>query len=207
MLEIGSGVSPLHRFHPNVITSDILDLNHLDHVFDCHEIADFDAIPDGSLDAITLTNVLHHLGSPVGFLRSAAVKLKPGRGQVIATEPFLSKLSTFIYRHIHHEPVELDIPEPVLSDIQGPLSSANSALPWLIFHGNRGWEASLQEVYNISPPAYFSSLSYMATGGISRRLPIPEFLYRPLFAADLAVSRLLPKLTASFFTIRMTRKG
>ena len=70
ILEVGSGTSPLKQFLPNVVTSDVLDLEYLDLVFDCHEIDRFDAIRDESLDVITLTNVLHHLKSPILFLNS-----------------------------------------------------------------------------------------------------------------------------------------
>ena len=34
----------------------------------------------------------------------------------------------------------------------------------------------------------------MATGGISRRLPVPRFLYRAFFPMDLALSRCFPRL-------------
>src|SRR5438128_11053298 len=74
ILEIGSGTSPLKQFLSNVVTSDVLDLNYLDLVFDCHEIDKLDAIKDNSLDVITLTNVLHHLKSLVAFLNRAAGK-------------------------------------------------------------------------------------------------------------------------------------
>ena len=87
ILEVGSGTSPLKQFLPNIITSDVLDLDYLDLVFDCHEIDKLDAIKDNSIDVITLTNVLHHLKSPIAFLNHAASKLKSG-GKVIATEPF-----------------------------------------------------------------------------------------------------------------------
>jgi|SRR4051794_23091598 hypothetical protein len=36
ILEIGSRVSPFQRFYPNVITRDVLDLDYLDYLFDCH---------------------------------------------------------------------------------------------------------------------------------------------------------------------------
>ncbi len=47
VLEVGSGTSPLKQFLPNVVTSDVLDLDYLDLVFDCHEIDKFDGIRDG----------------------------------------------------------------------------------------------------------------------------------------------------------------
>ena len=46
ILEVGSGTSPLKQFLSNVITSDVLDLDYLDLVFDCHEIDKLDAIKD-----------------------------------------------------------------------------------------------------------------------------------------------------------------
>lgn len=136
ILEIGSGASPLKQFHSNIVTSDILDLDYLDLVFDCHEIDKLEAIKNNSLDVITLTNVLHHLKSPIAVLNRAASKLKPG-GKVIATEPFFSALSTGIFKYLHHEPVDFRISEPELSKVEGPLESANIALPWLIFFRRR----------------------------------------------------------------------
>lgn len=207
ILEIGSGTSPLKQFHANIVTSDILRLDYLDLVFDCHEIDKLDAIKENSLDVITLTNVLHHLKSPIAFLNAAAGKLKPG-GKVIATEPFFSVLSTAIFRYLHHEPVNFGISEPELEQVQGPLASANIALPWLIFIRKREWLQRLSDNFDIVSPDIrpFTALSYMATGGISRRLPVPRFLYRALFPIDLALSRHFPRLFASFFTITLTRR-
>src|SRR6516165_4245339 len=138
ILEIGSGTSPLKQFLSNVVTSDVLDLDYLDLVFDCHEIETLEAIKDNSLDVITLTNVLHHLKSPIGFLNCAASKLRHG-GKVVATEPFFSVLSTPIFKYLHPGAVDLRITEPELGEVQGPLASANIALPWLIFFRHREW--------------------------------------------------------------------
>src|SRR5436309_12182123 len=207
ILEIGSGTSPLKQFLPNVITSDVLDLDYLDLVFDCHQIDKLDAIEDDSLDVITLTNVLHHLKSPIAFLNRAASKLKSG-GKVIATEPFFSVLSTPIFKYLHHEPVDFRISEPELEKVQGPLASANIALPWLIFFRRHEWLQRLNENFDVATLSArpFSALSYMATGGMSRRLPILHFVYRWLFLMDLAISRYFPHTCASFFTVTLTRR-
>jgi SAM-dependent methyltransferase len=207
ILEIGSGTSPLKRFLPNVITSDVLDLDYLELVFDCHEIDRLDAVEDNSLDVITLTNVLHHLKSPILFLNRAAAKLKAG-GRVIATEPFFSVLSTPIFKYLHHEAIDFRIAEPELDQVQGPLASANIALPWLIFFRNREWLRRLNDNFDLTSFSArpFSALSYMATGGISHRLPIPRFLYHTLFPIDLAFSRRFPSFCASFFTVTLMRR-
>ena len=207
ILEIGSGTSPLKQFLSNVVTSDVLDLDYLDLVFDCHEIDRLEAIKDNSLDVITLTNVLHHLKSPTGFLNRAAGKLKPG-GKVIATEPFFSLISTLIFKYLHHEAVDVQISEPELRDVKGPLASANIALPWLMFFQNREWLQRLNDNFDIDGLVVrpFSGFSYMATGGIGRRLPVPHLLYRRLFAVDLALSRRFPNFCAAFFTLMLTRR-
>ena len=207
ILEIGSGVSPLKRFHENVLTSDVMDLAYLDYVFDCHAIDRLDSIGDESLDVITLTNVLHHLKDPIEFLNKAARKLKRD-GKIIATEPYLSTLSTLIFKYLHHEPVDFDIAEPVLLEVQGPVASANIALPWLIFIRDSRWSDRLRAKFDFDETSFqpFSSISYMATGGISHRLPIPRSIYRALFGLDMILSRAFPKLLASFFTVTLTRK-
>jgi SAM-dependent methyltransferase len=207
ILEIGSGTSPLKQFYPNVVTSDLLDLDYLDLVFDCHDIDKLDAIKDKSLDVITLTNVLHHLKRPIVFLNRAATKLKPG-GKVIATEPFFSVISTLIYKYLHYEPVVFGIVEPELTKVHGPLASANQALGWLIFFRRREWLQRLNGNFDVASLSVrpFSALSYMATGGISRRLPVPHLLYRTLFPIDLALSRRFPRFWAAFFTVTLTRR-
>ncbi|HJW37468.1 MAG TPA: methyltransferase domain-containing protein [Candidatus Udaeobacter sp.] len=207
ILEIGSGTSPLKQFLSNVITSDVLDLDYLDLVFDCHEIDKLDAIKDNSLDVISLTNVLHHLKSPIAFLNRAASKLKSG-GKVIATEPFFSVLSTVVFKYLHHEPVDFRISEPELRAVKGPLASANIALPWLIFFRKRDWLQRLTDNFDITSFSTrpFSAVSYMATGGISHRLPVPGFLYRLFFPADLFLSHRFSGLCAAFFTVTLTRR-
>jgi SAM-dependent methyltransferase len=206
VLEIGSGASSLTNFYPSVRTSDVLDLDYLDYVLDCHHLDEFEAIADHSLDVITLTNVLHHLKSPIEFLTKAEKKLKPA-GLVIATEPYFSTLSTLIYKHLHHEPVDFSIEKPELVEVRGPLSSANEALPWLIFT-RPGWRHQIERHYYVEAPAFrpFTALSYFATGGISHRIPLPFWIYWAFFALDLGLSRLFPKAFAAFFTITLRHK-
>ncbi len=167
ILEIGSGTSPLKQFLSNVVTSDVLDLDYLDLVFDCHEIDKLDVIKDNSLDVITVTNVF-----------------------------------------LHHEPVDFRISDPELIEVQGPLVSANIALPWLIFFRNHEWLQRLSDKFDLAHFAArpFSALSYMITGGISHRLPVPCSLYRMLFPVDLVLSRCFPRFCAAFFTVTLTHR-
>jgi hypothetical protein len=151
--------------------------------------------------------VLHHLKNPIEFLNRAAAKLKSG-GKVIATEPFFSALSTVIYKYLHHEAVDLNADEPEQREVRGPLTSANQALPWLIFFRNPEWLQRLNDKFDLAhfSARPFSALSYMVTGGISHRLPVPPLLYRMLFPVDLALSRRFPRFCAAFFTVTLTRR-
>jgi len=207
ILEVGSGTSPLKLFYSNVITSDILELDYLDIVFDCHDIDKCGKIECESLDIIAVTNVLHHLKDPVSFLVKSSLVLKRG-GLVIITEPYFSVISKIIYEKVHHEFSSFDITEPRLGNIQGPLKSANLALPHLIFFGDRKWDDPIKELYqgSMSFVRHFSSLSYFLTGGISMKIPIPAPIYRCLFEIDWFVSQLLPKFFSSFFVMRLEKK-
>jgi SAM-dependent methyltransferase len=204
ILEIGSGASPLKAIIPNVITSDVLDLDYLDIVFDCHNIAELAQVQDKSLDIITLTNVLHHLRDPLLFLRGATRKLKEG-GRLYLTEPYFSSLSYPMYKFLHHEPVDFLIDRPVLTEIKGPLSTANQAMPHMIFFSRPDWLAELSDVYRLADTrvTFFTGLSYPLTGGISRTFPIPGWLYRSSFAIDKVLAGAFPKLFASFFVARL----
>lgn len=207
ILEIGSGTSPLKVFYPHVLTSDVMPLDYLDYVFDAHEIDTFDQIDDESLDVITLTNVLHHLRAPLVFLSNASKKLKIG-GQIIFAEPYFSVLSGFIYRHLHHEPSIFTITQPVLETVDGPLSSSNQALPFMIFFKRPEWRNTLKAwyTYAVRDVRYFSAISYMVTGGISKRFPVHRVFYKTLFKIDKKFSVLLPNLVASFFIARLVKK-
>jgi SAM-dependent methyltransferase len=208
ILEIGSGPSPLKLFYPNVLTSDIIDLDYLDYKFDCMEIDKFTPIEDESLDIITMTNVLHHLNCPVNFLENASTKLKQG-GKVILAEPYLSVFSTVFLKLLHHEPTDTKIDKPELDKSEGPLSSANLALPYLIFFSDRGWDSSLRLIYNydVSNCDFFSSTSYFITGGISHRVPVPNFLYRLYFFMDNIIQRNCPNILSVLSIIKLIKKG
>ena len=208
VLEIGSGTSPLKVFLPNLITSDILNLEYLDVVFDCHNIAELSEIPDHSIDVITLTNVLHHLRDPIYFLRSATRKLKKG-GEVLIVEPYFSVLSYLLFTVLHHEPVNFDISRPVLDTTDGPLSSSNQAMPHMIFFTRPNWLKELADYYDLDQTrfGFFTSLAYMVTGGISRIFPVPHCIYKPYLVLDRFLARSLPRLFASFFSVRLVTRS
>ncbi|MCD6533939.1 MAG: methyltransferase domain-containing protein [Deltaproteobacteria bacterium] len=207
ILEIGSGMSPLKHFYPSVFTSDIMSLEHVDYVFDAHDIGCAKMVENESLDLIILTNVLHHLWNPLGFLADAGSKLKIG-GRIIIVEPYFSTLSRSIYLHLHHEPADFSTVEPCLSEVKGPLSSANMAIPYMIFWEKQSWLKQVLKNYQIteSEKFYYSGISYMATGGISHNIMIPHWLYRQLWKLDSWLADSFSRQFAAFFCMTLTKK-
>lgn len=205
ILEVGSGTSPLKLYYPDVKTSDILPLPYLDYVMDCNQLNKFSGIPDNSIDVITLTNVLHHLIKPLDFLANSKNKLKKD-GLIIATEPYFSIFSYPIYKLLHHEPVDFSIDSPELQKVEGPLSSSNQALPHKIFFNRKDWRSTVEKDYVIDSIQYFTFISYMLTGGISRKFPVPVSIYKFLFLVDRYIANMLPQLFASFFIVTLRRK-
>ena len=149
----------------------------------------------------------HHLRDPISCLKKIAVKLKSG-GCVTVAEPYFSFLSRIIYKCFHHEPSEFNIAAPLLSEIKGPVSSANMAIPHMIFFSSKGWDKALSNIYDFSKEnaIYYSSLSYMATGGISRRFLVPGWLYKKAFILDCYLAKKFPKLFSAFFIIKLVKK-
>jgi hypothetical protein len=125
---------------------------------------------------------------------------------IMRTEKAKDRAATF--KFLHHEPVEFEISEPELKNVQGPLASANIALPWLIFFRRRDWADNLSENYDIANCSVwlFSAVPYMATGGVSRKLPVPGWLYRAFFPMNLFFSRRFLRLCASSFTVVLPRR-
>ena len=122
-----------------------------------------------------MTDVLHHLPQPRRFFAEASRCVGPG-GRVIMIEPWVTPWSRLVYSKLHHEPFQ---PEAVdwTFPRRGPLSGANSALPWIIFARDRArFEREFPEwhIYAIKP---FMPFRYLLSGGVSRRSFVPNWSF------------------------------
>lgn len=168
VLELGSGAGFLSDFIPGLITSEIFSCP------DVRVVLDGARLPfsDGVLRGIVMTDVLHHLPQPRRFFTEATRCVRPG-GVMVMIEPWVTSWSRLVYRHLHHEPFRPEAPywECPLS---GPLSGANSALPWMIFERDRDqFEREFPEwqLLSIKPGMPFR---YLISGGVSSRSLMPE---------------------------------
>jgi SAM-dependent methyltransferase len=198
ILELGSGGGFLKEILPEIITSDILNLPNVA----IHLDGRFLPFRDNSLAGIVMVDVFHHIPDVRMFLSEAARCLKPG-GQIVMNEPWYTKWSGIIYKHLHHEPFNKDSRVWKFPS-GGPLSNANSALPWIVFHRDR-------EIYERDFPKLrirkihlHTPFSYLLSGGLA----VDGFMPGRFFKLCRNIERLLCPLisyTAMFALIVLER--
>lgn len=198
VIELGSGAGYFERFVPEAVQTE---------VFWCRNaqlVADGQALPfaAGSLKAIAMTDVFHHIPNSETFLREAVRCLRPG-GQLLMVEPWVSSWSKLVYRRLHHEPF---LPEATEWEIpgRGPLSAANGALPWIVFVRDRQRllrqfpELQIEETLPMMP------FRYLVSGGVSMRTLMPEITYEIWRQIESVLSPWAAKL-GMFAFFRITR--
>jgi SAM-dependent methyltransferase len=197
-LELGSGGGFLKDVLPDVITSDVEAYPGVDRVV----WADHLPFSRGSLKAIFLLNVLHHLPQPELFFQEATRCLVPG-GRVVMIEPFNSVMGRFLYKHFHHEPFDDTVREWSVHG-QGRLTASNQALPWIIFTRDRKiFESRFPQlrIVQITPHTLFG---YVLSGGLSWKSLAPGIAYPLARSIDRLLSR-WPWLFPIFQTIILER--
>lgn len=172
VLEIGSGAGFFSQYVPNLITSDILDLPHIDHTFDACSTLPF---RDASLRGIAMVNTLHHLPNCRQFLKESTRCLKRG-GVITMIEPWVTSWSSFVYSRLHHEPFEPQAVEWTF-DSTGPLSGANVALPWIIFDRDLAKFSQQFPTLQITKIELLMPVKYILSGGVSMRSLTPAWTF------------------------------
>lgn len=171
ILELGSGAGFLKQVIPQAQTSEVFFCPGVDVVLDGCRLP----LRDGSLKALLMVDVFHHVPDAERMLAEAVRTLAPG-GCVAMLEPWVSAWSRLVYAHLHPEPFD---PENTNWRFvsSGPLSGANSALPWMVFHRDRERLAELFPELCVETirPGY--PLSYLASGGVSLRQFSPGWSY------------------------------
>jgi len=171
VVELGSGAGFLKDFLPDLITSDVFEGEDIDTVLDGAELP----FGDGALGAIVMIEVLHHLARPWDFFREASRCVRPG-GVVVMIEPWVTAWSSWVYRHLHHEPFDPEVSECGFVS-SGPLSGANSAMPWVLLDRDRAAFRQEFPEWRISEVKPMMPFRYMLSGGVSVRGSMPGWSY------------------------------
>ena len=93
----------------------------------------------GSVGALVMVDVLHHLPKPLEFLAEAGRVLSPG-GRLAMIEPWITVPSYLLYRYFHHEDCSLavDVRRP-FDELDKRAFDGNAAIPFkLLKHFKQG---------------------------------------------------------------------
>ncbi len=198
-IEIGSGPGFAHEFIPELELTDVVQAPWHTRRMSAEALP----LDDGSVGALVLFDVLHHVATPATFFAEAVRVLKPG-GRVLLCEPYISPVSGWVYRRFHEEPVDMSVDPLTASVGQGPTVrdpfTSNQAIPTLMFgrDGGRSFSRMFPSLLVVRVERT-AGLSYPASGGFSHASFLPMPLWRGLFALE----NMLPEFAFRGFGFRM----
>ncbi len=199
VLELGSGAGFMAQYVPGLIASEVFTCPDIQLVLDARGLP----FSSGSLKAIAMVDVLHHIPDNRAFLREAQRCLRSG-GTIAMVEPWVSTWSRPIYTRLHHEPFDPAATDWTFPD-SGPLSGANGALPWIIFQRDRKeLEAEFPEL-KIQVVRPFMPFRYLVSGGVSMRQLMPAATF-PLWRGVERVLGTWPQHWSMFAFVEITRR-
>jgi len=176
-VEVGAGPGFFKQFTPDIISTDLIWCPWLDAIADAQKLP----FRTASVANVFGLDMIHHLATPMTFLREVSRILKPG-GRLILVEPWITPFSYFIFRFLHQERCDLS-ETPWLAD--APLVTAekmafdgNQAIPYLLF-GSRHRASTLEALPGLKILALepFCLFAYLLCGGFKSMNLLPQFLY------------------------------
>ena len=197
VVELGSGGGFIKKVIPNAVTSDILDLPHVDMVFSALDIP----FEDKSVDAFVMINVLHHIADSSEFFTEALRCLRP-RGRIIMIEPANTPWARFVYKNFHHESFDTDGIWGL--ERKGPLSEGNGAIGWIIFQRDRAKFEREFPTFKIVEIVNHTPFRYLLSGGFT----LPQLLCGCCYPFVKAFERIISpanNLLGMFQTIKLQK--
>jgi SAM-dependent methyltransferase len=198
-VELGSGAGFVKEIIPEIVTSDTLPYEGVDRVIDATNMP----FASGSVRAICMTNVFHHIPDVEAFLGEARRCLIPG-GRVFIVDQHPGWISTPLFKNLHHEPFRMNAADWSFESI-GPLSGANGALAWIVFRRDRArFEKSFPEFELVRYQPH-TPLRYWLSGGLKPWTLLPGAAFGLASVVDRALLALAPE-TGSFVDIELVRR-
>lgn len=199
VLELGSGGGFAQEIIPGLVTSDVIPYSGVDRVIDGTRMP----FADGTLRAILMFNVFHHIPDVEAFLQEATRCLAPG-GRLLIVDQYPGWISHWILKYAHHEGYDPGARSWKFAST-GPLSSANGALAWIVFFRDRARFETLFPRLRVEGLRPHSPLRYWLSGGLKEWSLLPAWLYPALAFCERLAVRALPRL-ASFIDIELVKR-
>jgi len=176
-IELGGGPGFFKELLPSVLCTDLILSPWLDAVVDAQRLP----FRTSSIGNIFGLDMLHHLASPMMFLKEAQRVLISG-GRLILVEPWISPFSHFVYRYLHQE--ECDLSARPWDANGNEVASGkrafegNQAIPYLLFGPERLVQtlATLSEMKAVAIEP-FCLFAYLLSFGFKPMNLLPIFLY------------------------------
>jgi SAM-dependent methyltransferase len=180
-IEVGAGPGFFKQLFPEVISTDLIFSPWLDTVADAQRLP----FASGRIQNVFGVDTLHHMASPLKFLRECARVLLPG-GRLLLAEPWVTPFSYLIYRYLHQEDCDLSADLWEATDSATAVKRAfdgNQAIPYLLY-GPRGHNRTAAALPELRPIAVepFCLFAYLFSFGFKRPNLLPAAFY-PLVAA------------------------
>ena len=166
-VELGSGSSYIKRLRPAVISSDVVP-GGADIVIDGQRLP----FREGSVRALLLSHVFHHIPNIASFLEEALRVLVPG-GVISMIEVTHTPFARFFFSTFHPEPYDDEAREWNFQQEDSMLDS-NQALSWIVFFRDRQRFARQFPTLKLEHWSYLPWLSYLLSGGVNLRSFVPR---------------------------------
>ena len=197
VVELGSGGGFIKEIIPTTITSDIAISRNMDVQFSGLKIP----FQRHKVDAFVMFDVLHHISDVRLFFKELNRCLKIG-GKIIMIEPANTLWSSFIYKNFHHEPFNPSGGWGFQKD--GRLSSANGAIPWIVFYRDKQRFEKEFPSMKILKLKMHTPFRYLISGGVSMRQLLPSFTYDIIKGLEIILSP-LNKYSGMFLTVELEK--
>ena len=199
VVELGSGGGFCKDFIPGVITTEILPVVGVDVLLDGQCLP----FKERSLKGLVMVDVFHHLPNIDHFLIEAARCVKPG-GVIAMIEPWNTMWSRVIYRYLHHEPFNPNAMKWKI-DPGGPLSCANSAMPWIVFERDRSRFEKKHHKWRIGIIKLHTPFRYLLSGGFTMPSLMPGRTHRFWHVVEERFKPFMPYLAMFAFILLIRR--
>jgi SAM-dependent methyltransferase len=201
IVEIGSGIGNLKTVVPNSITTDLFKNPWIDQVEDIYHLS----FSEKTVSNLILFDVWHHIEYPGNALHEC-FRVLTDNGRIIMFEPAISFLGSLVYGLFHHEPVKLFKKINWYTD-----NLDSSAQQYYAAQGNASrmfWYTKnnpLKKNWKIRTVKKYSALSYLVTGGYSKKSLCPAKMFKLVRFFE-KIADLFPVFFASRLLIVLEKK-
>ena len=202
----GAGFLPLYVTTGDITLTDVVKNEWVD------EIADAMNPPfaPASIDVIVCSHMMHHMATPVTFLKLAHPLLRPG-GRIIIQEINTAFFMRLLLRLMRHEGWSYDVDvfneNEVTNDPADPWS-ANCAIPEMLFGSAKTFEERVPG-FEVIRNDLNECLLFPLSGGVIAKTPAPELptaVLRAVGAIDRALVAIAPGLFAFGRSVVLRKK-